>query len=48
MDGPIKNNNEWRIRYNYAFYGGMDIITSITVGRLNRVGQVVVRMDLQK
>jgi hypothetical protein len=36
--GPIKDNGEWRIRYNselYALYKDVDIITFIKVGRLN-------------
>jgi hypothetical protein len=35
--GPIKDNNEWRIWYNYALYAlheNMDLITFIKVGRL--------------
>jgi hypothetical protein len=34
--GPIKDNSEWRIWYNYelyVLYEGMDIITFIKVGR---------------
>jgi hypothetical protein len=42
--GPIKDNDEWRIRYNSelcAVYKDMDIITFIKVGRLKWAGHVV-------
>jgi hypothetical protein len=45
--GPMKDNNERRIRYNYAFYGDMDIITFIIMGRLTRAGHIV-RMGQQQ
>jgi hypothetical protein len=47
--GPIKDNDEWRIRYNfelYALYKDMDIITFIKVGRLKWAGHII-RMDQQ-
>jgi hypothetical protein len=48
--GAIKDNDEWRIRYNselYALYKNMDIITFIKVGRLKWAGHVV-RMDQRR
>jgi hypothetical protein len=48
--GLIKDNNERRIRYNYALrslHEHTAIITSITVGRLKRAGHVV-RVDQQR
>jgi hypothetical protein len=48
--GPVKDNNEWRIRYSYelyALYEYMNIITFIKVGRLKWAGHVV-RMDQKR
>jgi hypothetical protein len=46
----VKDNNEWRIRYNYAFYAlreDMDNMTFMAVGKLKGAGHIV-RMDQQR
>lgn len=41
--GPVKENEEWRLRYNrelYELYNSPDIVTDIKVGRLRWAGHI--------
>mgnify|MGYP003623231221 CR=1 FL=1 len=41
--GPVKENGEWRLRYNreiYELYNSPDIVTDIKIGRLRWAGHI--------